>query len=106
MGPDLADGFIMGAGKVPASVKTSPATVASGPATGGEWKTQQLWGLRFKSSYLHDGRAATLDEAIRLHREHPQAAPGRRSEATGVVLNYEALSLLDQDAIAQFLKTL
>ncbi len=43
-------------------------------ASGREWRTPPLWGLRLvpesldgQEFYLHDGRATTLDEAIYLH---------------------------------------
>jgi CxxC motif-containing protein (DUF1111 family) len=43
-------------------------------ATGREWRTTPLWGLRLvrafldgQGYFLHDGRARTVDEAIRLH---------------------------------------
>ncbi len=49
MGEELADGFPMEA------------------ATGREFRTQPLWGVVAVAPYLHDGRAATLDEAIRWH---------------------------------------
>jgi CxxC motif-containing protein (DUF1111 family) len=32
-----------------------------------EMKTPPLWGLRVSAPYLHDGRAATVDQAIRAH---------------------------------------
>jgi CxxC motif-containing protein (DUF1111 family) len=32
-----------------------------------EWKTPPLWGLRDSGPYLHDGRAATIEEAITWH---------------------------------------
>jgi cytochrome c peroxidase len=32
-----------------------------------EWKTPPLWGVRDSGPYLHDGRAATLEEAIAWH---------------------------------------
>jgi CxxC motif-containing protein (DUF1111 family) len=32
-----------------------------------EWRTPPLWGVRDSAPYLHDGRAATLAEAIALH---------------------------------------
>ncbi|MDH3485347.1 MAG: c-type cytochrome [Myxococcales bacterium] len=38
-----------------------------GEATGAEFRTQPLWGIATVAPYLHDGRAATLDEAIRWH---------------------------------------
>jgi CxxC motif-containing protein (DUF1111 family) len=31
------------------------------------WRTPPLWGVRDSAPYLHDGRAATLDEAIKWH---------------------------------------
>lgn len=49
MGDGLADGFPMG------------------QASGREFRTHPLWGIAAVSPYLHDGRAATLDEAIRWH---------------------------------------
>jgi len=48
MGPDLAD-------------------ICLGQATPSEFRTEPLMGLRFKTSFLHDGRASSIDEAIRLH---------------------------------------
>jgi CxxC motif-containing protein (DUF1111 family) len=36
-------------------------------ALGTEFRTPALWGLRFRRPFLHDGSAATLDEAIRRH---------------------------------------
>jgi CxxC motif-containing protein (DUF1111 family) len=45
-----------------------------GAATGREWRTTPLWGLRLMRQFLngaafllHDGRARTVDEAITLH---------------------------------------
>jgi CxxC motif-containing protein (DUF1111 family) len=52
-----------------------------GLATGREWKTPPLWGLRLMRSFLngdaflmHDGRARTVDEAIRMHGGEGKAA--------------------------------
>jgi CxxC motif-containing protein (DUF1111 family) len=49
MGEELADGITMGL------------------ATESEFRTQPLWGVAAAAPYLHDGRADTIDEAIRLH---------------------------------------
>lgn len=49
MGSELADGIEMGL------------------ASGSEFRTQPLWGVAAVAPYLHDGRADTLDEAIRWH---------------------------------------
>ena len=32
-----------------------------------EWRTPPLWGLRDSAPYLHDGRANTIEDAIKLH---------------------------------------
>ena len=49
MGPELADG------------------IGQGDASGSEFRTAPLWGVRASAPYLHDGRAATLEAAIALH---------------------------------------
>lgn len=50
MGPELSDG------------------VAEGAATSAEFRTPPLWGLKYLGPpYLHDGRAKSLDDAIRMH---------------------------------------
>ncbi|HSP99171.1 MAG TPA: di-heme oxidoredictase family protein, partial [Candidatus Dormibacteraeota bacterium] len=43
-------------------------------AQGDEYRTTPLWGLRFKSLYLHDGRAQTLDAAVTAHDGEALAA--------------------------------
>jgi CxxC motif-containing protein (DUF1111 family) len=52
-----------------------------GVATGREWRTTPLWGLRLMRRFLdgrallmHDGRAKTIEEAILLHGGEAQAA--------------------------------
>jgi CxxC motif-containing protein (DUF1111 family) len=49
LGPELADG------------------IEQGLASGSEFRTQPLWGVSSVGPYLHDGRAETLEEAIRQH---------------------------------------
>ena len=63
MGPELADNRV------------------DGDATGSEWRTAPLWGLRLvgeflngQAFYLHDGRATSLDQAIRFHGGEAQAS--------------------------------
>ncbi len=63
-------------------------------ATGREWKTAPLVGLRFFKSYLHDGRAKTLDDAIRAHR-------GGGSEANDATDRYEALPEADRQLLLE-----
>jgi CxxC motif-containing protein (DUF1111 family) len=62
----------------------------------GEWRTAPLWGVADSAPYLHDGRAATLEEAIRQHG----------GEAVGVVSRFQASPAADRDAIVAFLETL
>ena len=61
--------------------------IAQGDATPREMRTTPLWGLRASAPYLHDGRAPTIDGAIRTHqgeRTNPRdrylrlSAPQRR----------------------------
>jgi CxxC motif-containing protein (DUF1111 family) len=47
-----------------------------GAASGREWRTAPLWGVGDRSRFLHDGRATTIEAAIRLHGG--QAAPAAR----------------------------
>jgi len=41
--------------------------IAQGDATGKEMRTAPLWGLRAITTFLHDGRAKTAEEAIQAH---------------------------------------
>jgi CxxC motif-containing protein (DUF1111 family) len=70
-----------------------------GGASGREWRTTPLWGLRLvptflngRAFYLHDGRARTLDEAIRLHGGEAQRARDA----------YIALTPTQRDALLDF----
>jgi len=73
-----------------------------GQATGAEWRTAPLWGIGLTSdvnageAYLHDGRARTLEEAIRWHGGEGEAAKD----------DYEALSAADKAAVIAFLRSL
>jgi len=62
MGPDLADG------------------VTEHTASGSEWRTAPLIGLRHLRAYLHDGRADTVDEAIRAHAGEARGATDRYTQ--------------------------
>jgi cytochrome c peroxidase len=42
-----------------------------------EWRTPPLWGVASSAPYLHDGRAATLLEAIALHGGEAKATTAR-----------------------------
>ncbi len=70
--------------------------IEQGPARMTEMRTAPLWGLRARSPYLHDGRAATVDAAIRAHEG--QGAPARN--------RYKALSPVERQQLLAFLNTL
>ena len=61
-----------------------------------EVRTVPLWGLRFRSPFLHDGRASNLREAILMHGV--EAEPSR--------VAFEALSEEQTQALLAFLKSL
>jgi CxxC motif-containing protein (DUF1111 family) len=73
LGPNLADPA--GANSSPSSGGASPAYyggptdvfAAVPPITRRQWRTPPLWGVADSAPYLHDGRAATLTEAIQSH---------------------------------------
>jgi CxxC motif-containing protein (DUF1111 family) len=58
--------------------------------------TAPLWGLRENNPYLHDGRAQTVDAAIRAHTGDALAAANR----------YINLSTNQQSQVVQFLNSL
>ena len=68
-------------------------------ASGREWKTAPLIGLRFNRGFLHDSRAATVDEAIDAH-----ASAG--SEANVSVDRFHALSDDDRRALVTWVEGL
>ena len=84
MGPGLAD------------------NLPEGQATGAEWRTAPLWSVSLSdsvsggASYLHDGRARTLKEAVLWHGGEAQKAADR----------FKAMPVSDSDALIKFLKTL
>jgi CxxC motif-containing protein (DUF1111 family) len=48
--------------------------IAQPPATGQEMRTAPLWGARIRTSFLHDGRAKTIQDAILAHDGQGRAA--------------------------------
>jgi CxxC motif-containing protein (DUF1111 family)/predicted lipoprotein with Yx(FWY)xxD motif len=96
--------------------------LAEGDASGAEWRTAPLWGLGLvknvmlgdakgndlvseardypadlnRIGYLHDGRARTIDEAVRWH--------GGEAQASKVA--YEGLSDTQRNAVLDFLDSL
>lgn len=70
--------------------------IAQGTAGPREIRTAPLWGLGSRNLYLHDGRAATLDAAIRAH--DGEAARARE--------RYAALPSASREALLAFLRSL
>jgi CxxC motif-containing protein (DUF1111 family) len=68
-------------------------------ASSSEWKTAPLIGLRHLRNYLHDGRAATVEEAIEQH-----GAQG--SEARPSVQRFLALDAAARDELLAFVSAL
>lgn len=46
---------------------TDPENFVAAPAKQSEWRTPPLWGVADSAPYMHDGRAATLVDAIKAH---------------------------------------
>jgi CxxC motif-containing protein (DUF1111 family) len=76
---------------------------ADGLADGQEWRTSPLWGTRLapdalggQASYLHDGRASSLESAINAHGGEAASSQGR----------FDALSPDDRAAVIAFLESL
>ena len=61
-----------------------------------EWRTPPLWGVADSAPYFHDGRAATLDDAIRRHDGEAAKTAGR----------YSKLVSSDRHAVLVFLTSL
>jgi CxxC motif-containing protein (DUF1111 family) len=61
-----------------------------------EWKTPPLWGVRDSAPYLHDGRAATIEDAISWHG----------GEAANSARIFQGLSASDRSNVILFLSTL
>lgn len=77
MGPDLAD-------------------ICLGEAQPSEFRTEPLMGLRFATAFLHDGRAATISQAIELHGGEGLRARNR----------FMRLTSFERRTVLRFLRTL
>ena len=71
------------------------ASVCGGAASPLEIRTPPLWGLRHRDLLLHDGRAATVEEAILLHG----------GEGEGSRLRFEALDPEGRAALLRFVSS-
>ena len=70
--------------------------IVQGPAEEEEIRTPALWGLRLRRPLLHDGSAATPEDAVRRHAG--EAALARRG--------FEQLSDTDRAALLAFLRSI
>jgi len=61
-----------------------------------EWRTPPLWGVADSGPYLHDGRATTLEDAIKMHS----------GQGAGAAQRFSRLSRLEQADLIAFLKSL
>ena len=110
MGPSLGDSGAYGVNVPDSSEEVQPsvlplvvdATLPNGGreaivgAKRQEWRTPPLWGLRDSGPYLHDGRAATLEQAIALHGGEGQKTAQR----------FFTLSRDERSRLMTFLKSL
>jgi CxxC motif-containing protein (DUF1111 family) len=67
-----------------------------GQGTANKVRTPPLWGLRTRDRLLHDGSALTRNDAILRHA----------GEASGVINNYNGLSLTQKNNLITFLNSL
>jgi CxxC motif-containing protein (DUF1111 family) len=91
MGQGLVGGGAYGQPSLP--VPDSPGDDGPSPS---EWRTPPLWGVADSAPYLHDGRAATLEEALHLH-----GGQARRSAE-----RFAQMSAAYQGNLIAFLRTL
>ena len=70
--------------------------IVMGDAAANEMRTAPLWGLRFLTAYLHDGRAKTLDDAIAAHDGEARPARDR----------FNGLDARSKAKLREFLKSL
>ena len=70
--------------------------IEQGQVTGREMRTAPLWGLRLFTSFLHDGRAATIEAAILAHD-----GQGRRARD-----RFATLPAASRASLVTFLRTL
>ncbi len=92
--------------------------VTQGLAQGDMFRTTPLWGIGQRIFFLHDGRTSDLLAAIEAHAAnhgnnghaenagHDDGPEYPPSEATAVIRKFNALSVSDQQAILDFLRSL
>jgi CxxC motif-containing protein (DUF1111 family) len=75
---------------------TELADMCLGNALPSEFRTEPLMGVRLSTSFLHDGRAKSLEEAVLLHG----------GEASRAKHRFEALTTKEREALLAFLRSL
>ena len=70
--------------------------VPAGNASGRQLRTAPLWGLASSAPYMHDGRASTVEAAVRRHA----GEAARSAEA------FAALPVAEREALLRFLDAL
>ena len=91
MGKDLVGGGSYGEPPIP-----DPETPDADGTSPSEWRTPPLWGVADSGPYMHDGRAASLTDAIKLHGGQGQRSANR----------FARLGTNDQRRLIGFLRTL
>ena len=95
MGEGLGGGGGGFYGEEPSDSSAQPDS-DGGSTSPSEWRTPPLWGVADSAPYLHDGRAATLAEAIKLHAGQAASSANR----------FTGLSDVQQEELIAFLNTL
>ena len=84
--------------------------ITQGAAQGDMFRTTPLWGVGQRFFFLHDGRTNNLLEAILAHRSGDQGGNNQGgyppSEANSVINRFQALPVMDKQAILDFLRSL
>jgi CxxC motif-containing protein (DUF1111 family) len=97
MGPTLEGGSAYYGVVTPtATTPTGPVDSLSARPLADEWRTPPLWGVADSAPYLHDGRAATLADAITMHGGQGASSAQR----------FERLSDWERQQVLAFLRTL
>ena len=93
---EMGEGLGGGGGGFYGEESPTPEDFDGGSISPSEWRTPPLWGVADSAPYLHDGRAATLADAIRLHA----------GQASSSANHFAGLSDVQQDELIAFLNTL
>ena len=100
MGPELADAdaYTVFVGD-PSQAEEMPVAgrvrTDKGSASVREWRTPPLWGIRDSGPYMHDGRAASIAQAVTLHggqgapaaRRYAELSPRRKQQIDGFLMS-------------------